>query len=64
MAYDAYGLHQAASRPEREGHAISMMGREDAKTSITELHRKFIDRNKLIGFAVSTDMRVCITDKA
>eukprot|EP00775_Hariotina_reticulata_P007414 gene7414-7623_t len=58
MAYDAYGLHQAANRPEREGHAISMMGREDAKASITELHRKFDDRNKLISFAVSSDMRV------
>jgi hypothetical protein len=31
MAYDAYGLHHAADKPDREGHAISMMGAKDAQ---------------------------------
>lgn len=41
MAYDAYGLHHAADKPDREGHAISMMGAKDAQAAIKELHRKF-----------------------
>lgn len=41
LAYDAYGLHHAADKPEREGHAISMMGAKDAAAAICELHRKF-----------------------
>lgn len=58
MAYDAYGLHHAADKPDREGHAISMMGRDDARASISELHRKFTDRNKLLSYAVNPDQRV------
>lgn len=58
MAYDAYGLHHAAGKPDCDGHAISMMGREDAKAAIAGLHRKFTDRNKLVNFAVNPDMRV------
>jgi hypothetical protein len=58
MAYDAYGLHHAADKPEREGHAISMMGRDDARAAIAGLHKKFTDRNKLLAFAVNPDQRV------
>jgi hypothetical protein len=58
MAYDAYGLHHSADKPEREGHAISMMGREDARAAIAGLHKKFNDRNKLVAFAVNPDQRV------
>jgi hypothetical protein len=58
MAYDAYGLHHAADKPELEGHAISMMGRDDARAAIASLHKKFNDRNKLLAFAVNPDQRV------
>jgi hypothetical protein len=58
MAYDAYGLHHAADKPQREGHAISMMGRDDARAAIEELHKKFTNRNKLLAFAVNPDQRV------
>ncbi|WIA21418.1 hypothetical protein OEZ85_000632 [Tetradesmus obliquus] len=58
MAYDAYGLHHAADKPQREGHAISMMGRDDARAAIEGLHKKFTDRNKLLSSAVNPDQRV------
>eukprot|EP00879_Flechtneria_rotunda_P002560 GHRR01002759.1.p1 GENE.GHRR01002759.1~~GHRR01002759.1.p1 ORF type:complete len:340 (+),score=136.86 GHRR01002759.1:341-1360(+) len=58
MAYDAYGLHHAADKPDREGHAISMMGRDDARAAISGLQKKFTDRNKLLAFAVNPDQRV------
>lgn len=37
MAYDAYGLHHAADKPGREGHAISMMGAKDAQVRRDEV---------------------------
>lgn len=58
MAYDAYGLHHAADKPDREGHSISMMGAKDAAAAIKELHRKFQDNNTLLSWAVNPDMRV------
>jgi hypothetical protein len=58
LAYDAYGLHHAADKADREGHSISMMGKEDARAAIAGLHKKFTDRNKLVNFAVNPDMRV------
>lgn len=58
FAYDAYGLHHAADKPGREGHAVSLMGRQDARASIQALHAKFRDRNKLLAFAVDPQARV------
>lgn len=58
MAYDAYGLHHAADKPGREGHSISLMGRQDAEAAVKELHRKFRDKNTLLAWAVNPDMRV------
>lgn len=63
LAFDAYGLHQAADKPDRDGHAISMMGREDAKGAIAGLQKKFTDRNKLISYAVNPDKRVRTVDR-
>jgi hypothetical protein len=40
-AYDAYGLHHAADKPGREGHAISMMGAKEAQEAVQGLHKKF-----------------------
>lgn len=45
-AYDAYGLHHAADKPDREGHAISMMGAKEAQEAIQGLHKKFQVRGK------------------
>jgi hypothetical protein len=58
LAYDACGLQAAADKPGREGHAVSMMGREDAAGVIKRLHAKFDDSNTLVASAVNPDMRV------
>lgn len=58
-AYDAYGLHHSADKPDREGHAISMKGRSEAQAVIKALHDKFQDNNNtLLAWAVNPDMRV------